>query len=271
LWRTSKGASPIRDLSNVGLHRGGGRRLQVIAIQEMRESAQSFGAMLLGVGSGWAFLIADVTQRAGGDNERLAFVFDTGTANLSALACELLVTADHAASRRTRWPVTSPAPLRRGFPPRQRPVHLVTPARGLRHGAGPPHPGVTGIARWLTDWAASRVISGTNMIALGHVNLDRQGDPFCDAFTSIGLRPPDPLNFVPRIVFDDPDQAAPPDHRHFYDQIAWFPNTSLREDHHTSAGMLDGNTGLVPVDTTLQLFWRSSHHLPLWCEFTLAP
>jgi len=110
---------------------------------------------------------------------------------------------------------------------------------------------------------------GTNLIALGDFNIDRQGDPLYDAFTSTGLRPPDPLNFVPRTVFDDP--AVAPDRHHFYDQIARFirtdgtPHLSVG---YRNAGMYNFANNLIPADTTTQPSWRISDLFPLWCELT---
>jgi hypothetical protein len=75
---------------------------------------------------------------------------------------------------------------------------------------------------------------------------------------------------VPRTVFDDPDQNAPPDHRHFYDEIAWFPSTAgitMFTLGYRNAGMINFDTGIIPADSTVQLSWRISDHFPLWCEF----
>ena len=130
---------------------------------------------------------------------------------------------------------------------------------------------LAGIAQWLDRWSRNGDAWGTNLIALGDFNIDRQGDPLYDAFTSTGLRPPDPLNFVPRTVFDDPDPAAVPDRRHFYDQIAWFTRsdgTPQLDMGYRNAGMYNFANNLIPADTTTQLSWRISDHFPLWCEFT---
>jgi hypothetical protein len=35
-----------------------------------------------------------------------------------------------------------------------------------------------------------------------------------------------------------------------------------------NAGTFDFTNDLVPADTEVQLSWRISDHLPLWCEFT---
>src|SRR6266498_3697817 len=66
------------------------------------------------------------------------------------------------------------------------------------------------IARWLAGSAKGGDAWGTNLIALGDFNIDRQDDPLYQAFTSTGLRPPAGLHHVPRTIFDDPDPAAPP-------------------------------------------------------------
>jgi exonuclease III len=271
-WRTGKADSPIRDLSDVACIAEVVRRLDVVAIQEVRASAQAFRAMIQALGPGWAFLVTDVTQGAAGNNERLAFVFDVSRVTLSGLACELVVAAENAgigpqvlAGQFTRTPYAV------GFSRAGARFTLVTLHVVYGATAADRIPELTEIARWLADWADKGDVWGTNLIALGDFNIDRQGDPLYVAFTSTGLRPPDPLNFVPRTVFDNPDPAAPPDHRHFYDQIAWFTGTPQRNMTYANAGMFNFDTGLIPADSTVQLSWRISDHFPLWSEFQLSP
>lgn len=130
------------------------------------------------------------------------------------------------------------------------------------------------IAGWLAGWATEGDVWGSNLIALGDLNIDRQNDPLYQALTSTGLQPPAGLHHVPRTVFDDPDPAAPPDHRHFYDQIAWFvdaPGVPALSLQYQNAGMFNFAGGIIPATTTLQLSWRISDHFPLWVEFGLPP
>jgi endonuclease/exonuclease/phosphatase family metal-dependent hydrolase len=272
VWRSTAGASPIRDLSNVLAIAEIVRRFDVVAVQEVRRSAQAFLAMMTVLGQDWAYLVTDVTEGRAGNNERLAFVFDTTRLRLAGLACELVVAAaDNAA--------VAPEVLTDQF---ARTPYAVSFARGGTHftlvtlhviyGQAPADriAELTGIANWLDRWSRSGDAWGTNLIVLGDFNIDRQGDPLYDAFTSTGLRPPDPLNFVPRTVFDDPDPAAAPDRRHFYDQIAWFPRsdgTPRLGMGYRNAGMYNFTDQLIPADTTTQLSWRISDHFPLWCEF----
>jgi hypothetical protein len=98
VWRSASGASPIRDLSNVAAIAEIVRRFDVVAVQEVRRSAQAFLAMMTVLGPDWAYLVTDVTDGRAGNSERLAFVFDTTRLRPSGLACELVVAAsDNAA------------------------------------------------------------------------------------------------------------------------------------------------------------------------------
>ena len=130
-------------------------------------------------------------------------------------------------------------------------------------------PELKAIAAWFAGWARSMYAWEHNLIALGDFNIDRAGDQLYDAFTSTGLFIPDHLRRVPRTIFSDPDK---PNHKKFYDQIAWFtgdddtPALSLR---YSQGGHFD----FVPVTlasldlSKAQLSWRVSDHYPLWVEF----
>jgi exonuclease III len=271
VWRSSAGDSPIRDLSNVLCIAEIARHFDVIAIQEVRQSAQAFLAMVQVLGPGWAYLVTDVTQGPAGNNERLAFVFDTTRVHPSGLACELVVAAgnvgvsgDVLASQFARTPYA--VSFARGAVT----YTLITLHVVYGQAAADRIAELKEIAQWLARWAHHGDAWGANLIALGDFNIDRKDDPLYQAFTSTGLRPPDPLNFVPRTVFDDPDPAATPDHRHFYDQIAWFTGTAggpaLTMDYR-NAGMFNFDNGTIPAASTVQLSWRISDHFPLWSEF----
>jgi endonuclease/exonuclease/phosphatase family metal-dependent hydrolase len=133
-------------------------------------------------------------------------------------------------------------------------------------------PELMGIARWLREWANRETAWSHNLIALGDFNIDRQGDPLWQAFTSTGLTTPEELNKAPRTVFSDPGK---PETNKFYDQIAWFqtangvPKLSMP---YRTAGFVD----FLPFVYTGQGFskqaisHRVSDHFPLWAEFSLV-
>jgi endonuclease/exonuclease/phosphatase family metal-dependent hydrolase len=202
-------------------------------------------------------------------------VFDRQRVRPSSLACELVVAAEDAGI---------PEPTLRGQFARTPYAVSFASERGVFtlvtlhviYGQGPADriQELQQIASWLAGWATEGDPWGANLIALGDFNIDRHGDPLYQAFTSTGLQPPAGLNHVPRTIFDDPDPAAPPDHRHFYDQIAWFvdaPSVPALTLQYENAGMFNFADGLIPAATTVQLSWRISDHFPLWVEFRLPP
>lgn len=267
VWRSTKGQSPIRDLSNVACIAEIVRRFDVVAVQEVRRSAAAFLAMMRALGSTWAFVVTDVTEGDPGNNERLAFVYDTTRVRPSGLACELVMAADKAGipgSAIDRQFARTPYAV--SFERGQRRFTLVTLHVLWGKKAADRVVELTAIATWLADWSASKDVWSENLLALGDFNIDRRGDPLHKAFTSTGLRAPDALNFVPRTIFDDP---LKPDRTHFYDQIAWFPEgKAAMSIPFVNAGMFDFAGGhLIPADTEIQLASRISDHYPLWCEF----
>src|SRR6266568_4224597 len=95
-WHSAAGDSPIRDLSNLLCITEVVRRFDIVAVQEVRSSAQALLAMLQVLGDSWAFLVTDVTAGSEGNHERLAFVYDRQRVRPSGLACELVVAAEDA-------------------------------------------------------------------------------------------------------------------------------------------------------------------------------
>ena len=208
-WRSAAGDSPIRDRSNIAHIAEIVSRFDVIAIQELRRGATGFLAMLERLGPGWAFLTSDVTEGDAGNNERLAFVYDTHRLRPSGLACELV-----APPRAAGLPTD-------GFDQFARTPYAVSFARDttrftlatlhIRYGNTPADraPELAALAHWLARWSAGPDPWGTNLMTLGDFNIDRRDDPLYQAFTSTGLRPPDALNFIPRTHLRRPRPRRP--------------------------------------------------------------
>lgn len=270
-WRSAAGDSPIRDLSNVLSIAEILRRFDVVAVQEVGSSPQAFLAAMQVLGQDWAFLVTDVTLGDEGNHERLAFAFDQRRVHPSGLACELVVAAEEVGiPEAVLGKQFARTPYGVSFACGTQVFTLVT--LHVIWGEGPQDRvgELTKIAQWLADWANSGDEWGENLIALGDFNIDRKDDDLYLAFTSTGLQPPDNLNHVPRTIFDDP--LAPPDEKHFYDQVAWFTGaqgTPILSLEYQNAGMFSFTDGLVPADTDSQLSYRISDHFPLWVEFNL--
>jgi endonuclease/exonuclease/phosphatase family metal-dependent hydrolase len=267
-WEARDNDSPKRDLQSLLFIEEIVSRFDIVAIQEVKGNIKALRHMLKRLGSDWGFILTDVTVGARGNDERMAFVFDTRRVKPSGLACEVVVPEE--------W-INHPSPelLHRQF---ARTPYAISLASGRQtlilvtlhvvygESADDRIDELRGIARWLADWAKREDSWGHNLIVLGDFNIDRQGDPNYEAFTSTGLRPPKELEGVPRTIFESGKDK-------FYDQIAWFreagevPVLTLRYDG--NAGFFDFMSA-VPANDAQELSWKLSDHYPLWTEFRIS-
>ncbi|MGH2751819.1 MAG: endonuclease/exonuclease/phosphatase family protein [Actinomycetota bacterium] len=272
-WIPSENDRPKRNLYALRCIAEIVARFDVIAIQETRDNIKALRHMLKHLGPDWGLIMTDVTVGEAGNDERMAFVFDTRRVKTSGLAGELVVPpewieAEHIEPNalRTQFART---PYAVSFSSGQQTFILVTLhvlyGESAEHRLGE----LRGIAKWLEDWAKREQSWGHNLIALGDFNIDRKDDDAYKAFTSTGLRSPPELDTVPRTIFKSGKKA-------FYDQIAWFtrdgnpdvPVLSLR--YSEKAGGFDFKGLVMPALDDIELSWRISDHYPLWTEFLLT-
>ncbi len=246
-------------------------RFDVIAIQEVKGNLRCLQHMLKLLGPDWNFTMTDVTRGRPGNDERMAFVFDSRKLQLSGLAGELVVPEEKLTE-------IKPDALTRQFARTPYAVSfktaghtfILTTLHVLYGGnAAARKPELKAIAEWLAEWAGDINAWDHNLIALGDFNIDRQDDELFQAFTSSGLRTPDDLNRVPRTLFSDPDK---PNLEKFYDQIAWFPQLEGKPTFALKYNR-GGSFDFTPVVlmsrglTRQALSYRISDHYPLWAEF----
>ncbi len=272
-WKAQETDEPKRDLHALACIAEIVRRFDVVAVQEVKANLKGLRHLLKALGPDWGFLLTDVTRGAPGNDERMAFLYDTRRVKPSGLACELVVPKEwlarvdadalHEQFARTPYAVS--------FLSAGQTFILVT--LHVVYGGSPADrvPELKAIAQWMAAWAKDSNAWHHNLIALGDFNIDRQGDPLYTAFTSTGLHSPDDLNAAPRTIFDTSAGGQP---TAFYDQIAWFtgeggmPALSL-------AYVKGGHVDFVPHAMTAlgltrqQLSWRLSDHYPLWAEFSI--
>ncbi|EPH41037.1 endonuclease/exonuclease/phosphatase family protein [Streptomyces aurantiacus] len=268
-WKTAEGESPKRNFTDVHLIASVVRRFDVVAVQEVRGNLRALRHLLKILGEEWAFILTDVTLGKAGNNERLAFLFNTTRVKPSGLACELVVPLEQAAG-------VSAAGLDRQFARTPYAVSflssgqtftLVTLHVNYGKKAAERVPELKAIAKWLAGWAEREFGWEHNLIALGDFNIDRHGDPLFDAFTSTGLTPAPQLDGLPRTIFDKPGAE------HFYDQIAWFTKGQKHRPvlrlEAVAGGQLDFVSALQGDQTLPELSWHLSDHFPLWMEFAI--
>jgi endonuclease/exonuclease/phosphatase family metal-dependent hydrolase len=268
-WQTPAGVSPKRNFADVTYIASFIRRCDVVAVQEVRGNLRALRYLLKALGDDWAFILTDVTQGPAGNDERLAFLFDTRRVKPSGLACELVVWIEDnpniAAGALDRQFARTPYAV--SFISSGQTFILVTLHVDYGKQAADRIPELKAIAAWLANWAEREYGWDQNVIALGDFNIDRQDDPLFQAFTSTGLTPAVPLQGLPRTIFDQPQ--AP----HYYDQIAWFAKGQKKRPVLNLDCSAGGSFDFVPElrgeRTLVDLSWHISDHFPLWVEFAV--
>jgi len=275
-WRAPHGAKPPRDLESLRCIAEIVSRFDVMAIQEVKGNIKALRHLLKALGPSWSFILTDVVKSTAGNYERLAFVFDTDRANLSGLACELVVPrkwarkigADLIDEQFARTPYAV------SFLAGDQTFILVT--LHVRYGKAPQRAGeLKAIAHWLKDWARETNDFHQNLMVLGDFNIDREDDPNGRAFRSTGLRPPAQLDGLTRTIFEKP---GAPDKAKYFDQIAWFAGDRKADLTMPllAAGRFDFMDVALPYlgDATANeknktdKSFRISDHFPLWAEFS---
>jgi endonuclease/exonuclease/phosphatase family metal-dependent hydrolase len=268
-WQTAAGGSPKRNLADVSYISRFIRRCDVVAVQEVRGNLRALRYLLKALGEDWGFILTDVTQGPQGNDERLAFLFDTTRVKPSGLACEIVVwiadNSELSATALTKQFARTPYAV--SFLSAGQTFILVTLHVNYGKQAANRVPELKAIADWLAAWAEREFGWDHNVICLGDFNIDRADDPLYQAFTSTGLTPAKPLQGLRRTIFDQPQ--AP----HYYDQIAWFTQGEQKRPVLNLDCAAGGSFDFVPElqgDATLvELSWHISDHFPLWVEFAV--
>jgi len=242
------------------------RRFDVTAIQEARRNTRALAGLLGLLGPTYRVIASDVTEGGSGNGERLVFAYDSERVQPSGLVGEIVLPRTGRGARQF-----ARTPYAAGFARRDvdfilTTVHVLWGSCSRERVAE-----IRRFSSWMRSWADRPDDWNRNLLVLGDFNLDRLGDPLFHTFTSTGLWPPVQLDQVPRTVFDG-DKG-----RHFYDQIAWFSDTSkpgppslLEGMTYTGhAGSFDFLPHVMRGLTTAQVSWRISDHYPLWVEFAI--
>lgn len=264
-WVSEEGDSPKRNFADVRYIAEIVSRFDVVAVQEVRGDLRALRYLLKALGPDWGVITTDVTETKDGNHERLAFLFDSRRAKPSGLAGEFAepFVEDTGAISDTLGSQFARTPYAVSFLSGGETFILVT--LHVIYGDAPADRigELKAIAARLAGFAGEVDTWGHSLICLGDFNIDRQGDPLYDAFTSTGLTSAPGLDGVRRTIFDEQET------HHFYDQIAWFtdpekgPALSLTC---TGAGSFDFVGELQGELTKTDLSWRISDHYPLWVE-----
>ncbi|WP_217698092.1 endonuclease/exonuclease/phosphatase family protein [Parapedobacter luteus] len=262
-WQASDQQSPKRDLQSLLCIVTILKRFDIIAVQEVKGNFKALRHALKLMGPHWGFLMTDVTKGRPGNDERLAFLFDTRKVKLSGLACEVVIPDDVLEENRA----LNNNSLQRQFARTPYGVSFLVGGKTfvlltLHVLYGTPAsriPELQAIADWVHDWADELHSWNHSLITLGDFNIAKAGDPTYEAFVSKGLHVPADLQDIDRTIFKKTYS--------FYDQIAWFESELSMT--YSRGGVYDFRGKVLQSRNynESQLSWRISDHFPLWAEF----
>ena len=266
-WMSEDKDSPRRDLHSVFCIAEILSRFDVIAVQEVKGNLRALRDTLKLLGDNWSMVLTDTNKSDSGNDERMAYLFDTRRVQLSGLAGEIVIpnewVNDPDKVLREQF-VRSPYAV--SFRSGDKTFILVTVHIIYGKKSKDRLKEIHGIARWLNDWAGDINAYDQNLIVLGDFNIDARGDILDQTFLSEGLYVPEELQSLSRSIFDETK---------YYDQIAWFNTPEKNRPKLSLEFMGAGNYDFVKTAlnnrglTKQKLSFMISDHYPLWANFRI--
>lgn len=266
-WMSAEKDSPRRDLHSIFCIAEILSRFDVIAVQEVKGNLRALRDTLKLLGDNWSMILTDTNKSDSGNDERMAYLFDTRRVQLSGLAGEIVIpnewVNDPDKVLREQF-VRSPYAV--SFRSGDKTFILVTVHIIYGKKSKDRLKEIHGIARWLNDWAGDINAYDQNLIVLGDFNIDARGDVLDQTFLSEGLYVPEELQSLSRSIFDETK---------YYDQIAWFNSADKKRPKLSLEFMGAGNYDFVQTAlnnrglTKQKLSFMISDHYPLWANFKI--
>ncbi|GAB5550146.1 MAG: hypothetical protein SangKO_099060 [Sandaracinaceae bacterium] len=273
-------------------------RFDLVAVQEVRRDLNALKRLMEILGRHWSYLVTDVTEGKAGNQERMAYVFDTRKVSFGGLASELVlppfkIKGDDGKTTLSPAQQLARTPFVCGFQAGWTKFLLAT-VHILYGDSKPNDPRRVQEIRQLAQFLRGRTLNRTawsqNLIVLGDFNIFRREDATMGALEEAGFVIPEELHEVPG--------TNVPQNKH-YDQIAF----RVREDRLETtgrAGVFDPFESTYRVDDEsayaeeigeayevsskgkrrdarskaryFKTYWRThqlSDHLPMWVELRI--
>ena len=167
-WMSDEKDSPRRDLHSIFCIAEILSRFDVIAVQEVKGNLRALRDTLKLLGDNWSMILTDTNKSDSGNDERMAYLFDTRRVQLSGLAGEIVIpnewVNDPEKVIREQF-VRSPYAV--SFRSGDKTFILVTVHIIYGKKSKDRVNEIHGIARWLNDWASDINAYDQNLIVLG--------------------------------------------------------------------------------------------------------
>ena len=245
-------------------------QFDLIALVELRNDLTDLGRVLPILGEYWDVIYSDWMLDSGGNNERIAYLFDTRAVIFNGLAAEVDAPrkrqGEEYLAQQSFWRAPYMCSFRAGN------FDFIAVATHARWGDS-----LTGrqaelqlLADWIDTRFKDRFVEDHDLLVAGDFNIPEVGDALFKALTSRGLQIPEPLKKLQsgdRVIGGtNLEESAR------YDQILHLP--TVPANFMKAGGTLDFFIDdahikeLFPGEkyTRQQFSFQLSDHLPLWIQ-----
>jgi Endonuclease/Exonuclease/phosphatase family len=235
-------------------------QFDLVGIVELRDNLDDLNRILPILGPYWDVVYSDVIPDAGGNRERICYIFDSRAVRFNGMAAEAspprVKRGTEYISDDSWWRSPYVASFKSGN------YDFLAFTTHVRWGDSDAArlKEIQGLANWLGAKIAEKNAEEKDIIVMGDFNIPSRNNPMFAAITSTGLQLPKAL------IADDFGTNLARDKR--YDQILHFPRFA---DSFTNAGGVvdfyaSDHTPLFPDLTKLEFTFQMSDHLPLWIQ-----
>lgn len=235
-------------------------QFDLVGLVELRDNLGDLQRILAVLGPYWDAVYSDTIPDAGGNRERVCYLYDSRACTFNGMAAEA---SPPRAKRGTEYIADTSwwrAPYVAAFKAGNYDFLAFTVHVRWGDDDAARQAEIQGLANWLEAKIADKYAEDRDVIVMGDFNIPGRADPMFKALTSKGLQMPAAL------LKDEFGSNLARDKR--YDQIMHY---SPWPDTFTNAGgVLDFYAGdhapLFADLTKLQFTYQLSDHLPLWIQ-----
>jgi hypothetical protein len=231
-----------------------------VGLVELRDNLADLNRLLPILGPYWDAIYSDVMTDAGGNRERICYLFDSRAVCFNGMAAEAtpprIKRGTEYVAEDSWWRSPYVATFKAGN------YDFLAFTTHVRWGDSDAArlKEIQGLAKWVGAKAAEKTAEDKDIIVMGDFNIPGRNDPMFAAMTSTGLQIPKAL------AKDEFGSNLARDKR--YDQIlhlSRFPETFTN-----AGGVVDfyasDHKPLFPALTKEEFTYQMSDHLPLWIQ-----
>ncbi len=231
-----------------------------VGLVELRDNLADLNRLLPILGPYWDAIYSDVMTDAGGNRERICYLFDSRAVCFNGMAAEAtpprVKRGTEYVADDSWWRSPYVATFKAGN------FDFIAFTTHVRWGDSDAArlKEIQGLANWVGAKAAEKTAEDKDIIVMGDFNIPGRNDPMFAAITSTGLQLPKAL------AKDEFGSNLARDKR--YDQILHLPR--YPETFTNAGGVVDfyasDHKPLFPALTKEEFTFQMSDHLPLWIQ-----